>query len=178
MNMEWRQIPGFPDYEASNEGQIRRAVPSLRSSYTGHLMSQKVQYAKSGKPVYMSLSLRDASGARHTVCAHTLIAAAFHGPRPSPLHEVAHSDGNGMNNNPDNLRWATRKENNDDRYIHGTIGGPNNNAKLSWDDVALIRSNPSGEKQMAMAVRYGVHRVTIMKIQQGVTWKEIPCQSV
>ena len=45
---------------------------------------------------------------------HKLVALAFHGPRPSPAHEVAHGDNDVSNNRPDNIRWATVLENKED----------------------------------------------------------------
>lgn len=42
---------------------------------------------------------------------HRLVCEAFHGPKPTPKHEVAHWDGDKTNNTAPNLRWATHKEN-------------------------------------------------------------------
>jgi len=35
-----------------------------------------------------------------------LVCEAFHGPRPSPEHEVRHRDGNITNNRASNLMWV------------------------------------------------------------------------
>ena len=40
-----------------------------------------------------------------------LVCGAFHGPAPSPAHEVDHIDGDPGNNRAENLRWVTRAEN-------------------------------------------------------------------
>lgn len=42
---------------------------------------------------------------------HRLVASAFHGPAPSPLHHVDHIDRDRSNNRPANLRWVTPAEN-------------------------------------------------------------------
>ncbi len=47
------------------------------------------------------------SGAR----VHIVVATAFHGNQPSPIHVVDHIDTNRCNNRPKNLRWLTRLEN-------------------------------------------------------------------
>lgn len=55
-------------------------------------------------------SLKLASG--KDVHLHTLIAEAFHGPRPSSNHTVHHINGNKLDNRSCNLRWATIAEQN------------------------------------------------------------------
>src|SRR3982751_5117101 len=52
---------------------------------------------------------------RRMVRVHRMVAEAFHGPAPTPKHEVAHWDGDPANNRAANLRWATSKENKADR---------------------------------------------------------------
>lgn len=42
---------------------------------------------------------------------HILVCTAFHGPRPSPRHQVDHIDRDKWNNHPENLRWVTPREN-------------------------------------------------------------------
>ena len=42
---------------------------------------------------------------------HRLVCEAFHGPAPSKRSVVLHLDENALNNNPENLRWGTQKEN-------------------------------------------------------------------
>lgn len=54
-----------------------------------------------------------------TYYIHGLVARAFHGPPPSPYHEVGHRDGDSFNNHVSNLRWVTRLENADDKRRHG-----------------------------------------------------------
>jgi hypothetical protein len=47
----------------------------------------------------------------HTKKVHRLVCEAFNGPPPSPGLDCEHIDENPRNNRPENLRWATRKEN-------------------------------------------------------------------
>lgn len=42
---------------------------------------------------------------------HILVCTAFHGPRPSPKHQVDHINRNRFDNRPENLRWVTPREN-------------------------------------------------------------------
>lgn len=52
---------------------------------------------------------------------HRLIAMAFHS-NPNNLPEVDHIDRNKQNNKPENLRWVTSKENNDNKdYVDRSL---------------------------------------------------------
>lgn len=42
---------------------------------------------------------------------HILVCTAFHGPRPSPRHQVDHINRDRWDNRPENLRWVTPHEN-------------------------------------------------------------------
>lgn len=49
---------------------------------------------------------------------HQLVCEAFHGAKPTEDSVVMHIDDNPLNNNKDNLRWASQKENlNADKFI-------------------------------------------------------------
>src|SRR3546814_16009402 len=65
---------------------------------------------------------------------------AFVGPRPDGM-EVAHNDGDPLNNRLENLRYATPAENTDDKLKHGTLlrGNAVGTAKLTVGDVRFIR---------------------------------------
>lgn len=77
---------------------------------------------------YQIVHLRYAG--RHNWPIHQLVALAFVGPRPSPVHEVRHLDGNPANNDASNLAWGTRSENAMDRVRHGR------NYRVNWHDPA------------------------------------------
>ena len=53
-----------------------------------------------------------------TFKVHRLVCEAFHGPAPFDSAVVMHLDDDPANNRPENLRWATQKENlNSDQFI-------------------------------------------------------------
>lgn len=58
-------------------------------------------------------------GKRTRLAVHRLVALHHLPPRPSPLHEVRHLDGNRTNCCADNLAWGTAKDNALDRELHG-----------------------------------------------------------
>jgi hypothetical protein len=101
------------------------------------------------------------------------ICEQTYGPAPSPMHDAAHRCGVSGCVNPRHLRWATRKENQADRIIHGTDarGEKFYAAKLNNEKVLAIRAE-SGTHQ-AIADRYGVTRESVTRILARKTWKHI-----
>ena len=91
---EWKKIPKFPKYSASNDGQIR-------NDKTGRILKQHL--ATNG---YMSLDI----GRRNPQYVHRLVAFAFV-PNPENLPQIDHIDGDKLNNNVENLRWVTVSQN-------------------------------------------------------------------
>lgn len=101
-------------------------APEYKVSDRGRVMGKR--FGRPLKPGYCR------GYARYILCvdgrhinrtAHSLVCEAFNGPRPSPGMHCAHRDGDKSNNTPENLYWATPKENSDDRERHGrTFRGP------------------------------------------------------
>ncbi|NPZ46295.1 HNH endonuclease [Pseudomonas aeruginosa] len=58
-------------------------------------------------------------GKRKRERVHRLVAILFHGPRPTPFHQVCHVDGDKLNNSSNNLYWGDARENAADRKRHG-----------------------------------------------------------
>ena len=93
MSEEWRPVVGYEGlYEVSNLGRVRR-VAYVLATYVG----------KRGSATnYCRVRIFNERGGKQR-SVHSLVAAAFIGPRPSPLHEVNHKDGNPTNNTLENL---------------------------------------------------------------------------
>lgn len=162
MNETWLPIPGWPSYEASSLGRIRR-----RGANTSE---PRKPYA--GKWGHLWLCMRD-GGRRRCVSVHRLVALAFHGLPPSPRHEAAHNDGDATNNRPENVRWATRSENERDKVRHGRSnrGERQHMARLTAERVVEIRSLLcSGASQSEIAARFSVARTTVQSIANGRSW--------
>lgn len=106
--------------------------------------------------------------------AHRWMCEAVNGQAPDGF-EAAHSCGNGHLGcvNPMHLRWATRKENGEDKVLHGRShrGEENLNAKLSQSAVLTIYSLRNSKRTCSeIGAEYGVHPATISGIWCGRGW--------
>jgi hypothetical protein len=88
-----------PRYEISKDGTVRhvktKKLTKIRTSTSGYSI--------------ITISRIKRKGVQH-IKLHRLLAEAFI-PNPDAKPEIDHKDGNRLNNHIDNLRWATRSEN-------------------------------------------------------------------
>lgn len=112
--MNWRTIPGLPQYEASDDGQIRSKARSItvgkgkgcyRKLIPGRILKLTPTVWR-GRAHYMSVPIQ---GKTHLV--HRLVAKAWLASTWFEGAEVNHRDGNKRNNHISNLEWVTRQEN-------------------------------------------------------------------
>ncbi len=105
--------------------------------------------------------------------AYQAMCEMAHGPRPSPLHESAHSCGHGPDAcvNPHHLRWATRQENTADRVEHGTfpVGEKWYSAKFTTVEIEQIRAIGYSMKQADIAELFGTSQSHVSRIIRGET---------
>lgn len=94
---EWCAVEGFPRYEVSDLGRVRRT--------TGKILKP----ADNGRG-YLHVDLYATVGAKPTrLYVHRLVAAAFLPDEGKP--QVNHKDGDVGNNRAENLEWATNSSN-------------------------------------------------------------------
>jgi len=105
------------------------------------------------------------------------IAIEAHGVPPSETHQAAHTCGRGDIGcvNPSHIYWATPQENQLDRRKHGTDprGVRQNTAKLTEEDVRLIRRLHGEAYQADIAKEFGVSRDTVQQIQYRKHWSHV-----
>ena len=128
-------IPQIAGYGATADGSIW----SLTSNWRGY--GQRVLKAVPNGRGYLKVRLQLGSH-RRNLAIHSLVAAVFLPPKPSPVYEVRHLDGNPLNNKADNLAWGTRKDNALDRVKHGRTYRPD------WSD-------PIKREKWSIAIRAG-----------------------
>lgn len=149
--VEWRPAPGFPGYEVSRDGQVRRSAPGRRT-FVGRLLRTVV----SGPGYVMCNPVRD--GRNVSTYVHRLVAAAFLGPCPDG-HEVNHKDGDKTNPHADNLEYVTHRGNALHAVRTGLIrsGADSPHAKLTADEVAALRADrEAGLSFSHLARKYGI----------------------
>jgi hypothetical protein len=166
----WRPIPSLDGvYEASSLGRIRRAKPGV-ATRAGRVL--RLGYQPWGHSCF------EACGpwGRRMVRVNRAVCEAFYGPPPEEKMEAAHGDGNPANNHFQNLRWASRTENESDKLRHGTnpSGSRNGKAKLTEEQVVSIRLRlASGETQRKIASEYNMSTSAISFIAVGKNWPRV-----
>lgn len=153
----WKDIFGFENYyEVSNFGNIRNKNTKKLLKYC---------LKKDNRPDF-SLYVK---AKRYHMTPHKAVLEAFVCPRPKGL-EGCHYDGNPLNNNLENLRWDTPKNNHADMVRHGNHfkGHSNKQAKLTQEQANAIKID--NRIQRRIAEEYKVSPQTICRIKKGLTY--------
>lgn len=113
-NEEWRPIPGYLGYEASDAGRVR-SLPRVTARRDGkpYTVSGRVMRLRQRKDGYLEVNMYGTT----VIKVHILVLAAFVGPRPDGFHGC-HNDGDKTNNRATNLRWDTPSANSQDAVKH------------------------------------------------------------
>lgn len=171
MNATYRNIPGSPGYQVSDDGRARSCIGN-RGQITKVWRDLKIYTDRHG---YHYVAIYT-DGKRRNRKMHQLVLETFIGPRPEGW-TGRHLDGSRTNNDLSNLEWATMAVNLSDKERHGTllVGEKNGNSKLREEDIRTIRAadvSKRGQKT-ALARRFGVHISVITQILLREIWKRV-----
>jgi hypothetical protein len=94
-NAVWLEAAEFPDYECSDQGEIRRKFsPFVIQQHASSSAYYQLQLAKNGQPTRASV--------------HRVICMTFRGPPPTTKHQVNHLNENKFDNRAENLEWTLK----------------------------------------------------------------------
>lgn len=150
----WKPVPGLEHLqcEASSLGRIRAFSRRKKCVLIKplHLNTHGYLYFRIGEK---------------SPRVHRSVCAAFHGPCPEGK-ECCHGDGEKTNNSPNNLRWGTFRENQEDNIRNLVY-------KLNKESVLEIRELYSGGSisQRKLADLYGVSQRQIGFILRRDSWR-------
>lgn len=160
-------------YEISNLGRVKSCERMVRCQFGMKRWPERMLSVHTSSSGYRAVMMaRD--GFKRPMHIHWLVCEAWHGKRPTPLHQVAHFDGDKLNNDPANLRWATPKENAADNLLNGVRndGERNGNAILTDEEAISIRRRADKETYRELAAAYGVSVWTIGRIVRRERYKD------
>lgn len=156
-----RPIPSYPNYFACENGHIWR---------DGHQLSER----SNGKG-YMQVSL-SISGKVHDRYVHRLVCEAYHGPCPND-RECRHRNGVRSCNQPGNLQWATKAENEADKIIHGTVNSGERNGQAKLNEAMVIEARrrvAAGEQIKDVAADFSMRAARLRDAVRGKKWRHLP----
>jgi hypothetical protein len=112
---------------------------------------------------------------QRTVRVTIFVCEQVHGPRPAGRVDAAHSCGIRRCVNPRHLRWATRRENEADKLLHGTLrtGVRAPQAKLTQSQVddARRRFAAGTVTQGQLAIEFKMNQAAISRMIRGMTYR-------
>lgn len=167
--VETRDVPGFPGYRVTADGDV------LSYWTKGGAIGTRatVLKAHTDKDGYRQLVLmRDRKHCTKRVAA--IVALAFLGECPKGM-VIRHLDGCNTNDRKDNLAYGTQQQNMDDREAHGNTarGERQGLSKLKEDEVREIIRLRGQVTQEELAARFGCSKQQIANIHQGRQWRHV-----
>ncbi len=163
--LDRRILPGLSNYAIREDGVILggRGKQNYRC---------RPLVGSRDKDGYVRFTLIGDDGKRVYWRRCSLVCTAFHGPKPSPLHEVRHIDGRRDNDAASNLAWSDHRTNCGDKWSHGTvqIGQDNPHAVLK-DFEARFFLEHSDIPVPILTEWTGLSAAAIHQVRQRHSWK-------
>jgi len=176
----WKNILRYEGlYQASNLGRIKRL-------FNFGCKKERILSPSNDGYGYLQIGLCK-NNIRKNFKVHRLILETFVGPRPDKM-ECLHIDGNSKNNNLNNLKYGTHKENMKNsveqgnhwfsnnkhlRYQPDVKGIKNGQARLNELQVRIIKKllETNNLTQIEIAKIFNITQTTISKIKNNKSWK-------
>jgi hypothetical protein len=118
----WVPVYGFPNYEVSDMGRVKRISHiAHHSRYGDRNLPERMLNPKKNGDGYWRVKI---GGKLRFV--HVLVLESFIEPRPNGM-QACHNNGKPGDNRLENLRWDTPSNNVADRKLHGTYQWGKNN---------------------------------------------------
>lgn len=178
---DFKDVDGYPGYMVSSDGyvwsfwRLRGPLGPVLGDKSIMRKLKPCAARKNGPKIrYATVNLFK-DGVAKTFPVHRIVAEAFCGPCPAS-HECAHENGDHSDNRAENLRWATRAENCQDKIGHGTslAGEKHNLARLSRRQVIEIYNRyHNGESSIEIAKDFPVEPRQIRSIGQKRKWQSV-----
>lgn len=161
MKEKWKWIPKFKGiYQISNKGKIK-----------------SIQYRKGvkGKNGYFFVSLWK-NNKEYPAYIHRLLMITFKPKKGMRKLDVAHLNGQRDDNRMVNLTWATRKENEAHKRLHGKLlrGENHPHAKLTLKEARYIfKTSKNWSDDKKLAKKFNVTPSNITCIRTKKSWRQM-----
>lgn len=161
----WRSVLGYPDFEVSNLGNVRKINGGKASISTHPAGYLKVAVGKTKRSTQLKLYI------------HRVVSIAFL-PNPENLPDVNHKNGIKNDNRVENLEWCTRSYNMKHAFDTGLAiskkGEDSLRSKLSNEDIFMIRALSLGwtgftTKTLALMHNVSSPQIRVIKFRRGWT---------
>jgi len=159
---EWRLIPGYSLYEASNRGRIR--------TYRTQRIRTPVNLRG-----YLCMQLKDDNRKLRTRGVHCFIAETFLGVRPPGKDTINHKNFDRSDNRPENLEFMSSSENMKHARTAGRYpkvtnptgyngdasrkGMSHTRVKITDDIVRMIRVSAKSDSELAKELKLSSRHV-------------------
>lgn len=168
----WKAVPGFEGkYEVSNMGRVRSLTHARGPRKVPR--PNKVWRDKDG---YATVSLCvGKSGKTQYLRVNRLVLMAFD-RLPVGKEQAAHNNGDNQNDCLSNLRWASRSENEQDKFRHGTapLGEKCPWSTISDEQARQVKSMiQQGLKPKQILEAVGCSLAIYKNIRFGSSWRHV-----
>lgn len=165
------------NYEVSNMGRVRSVDRKVNSWNGGRVSKGIILKTWINRYDYEMVTFQD-TDTKKSYGVHRLVALAFI-PNPDNKPEVNHEDGNKVNNNVENLTWATFSENRKHAFEtglqYGVKGQDNVNAKLTDEKVIELfeKYKTNNYSMQQLADKYDSSLTVVSTIINGTAWTHL-----